>query len=148
MNDFLLEGYLSSGFTKEFIVNAKADQFLLTINNEDNNPLKIKAVQAFQLKTYLLAYLQDGKNYFLKFGDSSLQAPKYDLSFFADSAGKSPAEIFVKSFEKNASLVSTNLVSAKNNKLFLWISIALVLAALLYFTFKLMREVKKKNPDN
>ena len=148
MNDFLLEGYLSSGLTKEFIVNGKADQFLLTINNEDNNPLKIKAVHVFQLKTYLLTYLQDGKNYSLKFGDSSLQAPKYDLTFFADSAGKSPSEIFVNNFEKNASVTSTSLASTKNNKLFLWISIALVLAALLYFTFKLMREVNKKNSDN
>lgn len=147
MNDFLLEGYLSSGFTKEFIVNAKADKFLLTINNEDNSPLKIKAVHAFQLKTYLLAYLQDGKNYSVKFGDSSLQAAKYDLSFFADSAGKSPAEIFVKNFEKNTSVVSTNSSSTKNDKLFLWTSIAVVLAALLYFTFKLMREVNKKSSD-
>lgn len=148
VDDFLLEGYLSSGLANEFIVNGKADHYLLAINNEDNNPLKIKAVHAFQLKTYLLTYLQDGKNYFLKFGDSSLQTPKYDLSFFADSAGKSPSEIFVKSFEKNANVVSTNLVAAKNNKLFLWITIALVLVALLYFTFKLTREVNKKSSDS
>ncbi|MDQ6763277.1 MAG: hypothetical protein M3015_11710 [Bacteroidota bacterium] len=148
MDDFLLEGYLFSGLANEFIVNAKADQFLLTINNEDNNPLKIKAVHAFQLKTYLLTYLQDGKNYFLEFGDSFLQAPKYDLSFFADSADNSPSEIFVNSFEKTENVSSTNLASAKNNKLFLWVSIAAVLAALLYFTFKLMREVNKKTLNN
>ncbi len=147
-NSFLLEGYLSSELSNEFIINSKANKLLLTINNEDNNPIKIKAVQAFQLNTYLLTYLQADKNYFLNFGDSSIQAPKYDLAFFADSANKNPSEISLKSFEKNkASITSTT--SSKNNKLLLWIIIGVILVVLCFFTFKMMGEVnRRKDADS
>ncbi len=143
-NNFLLEGDLSSELLNEFIVNSKAAQLLLVINNEDNDPLRLKAVQAFQLNTYLLTYLQAGKNYSLNFGDSSIQAPKYDLDFFADSANKSPSEISVNSIEKNNISIAA-VPSSKNNKLLLWIIIGVVLAALSYFTFKMMGEVNKKS---
>ena len=142
-NDFLLEGYLSSELSNEFIINSKAAQLLLIVNNEDNDPLRVKAVQAFQLNTYLLTYLEAGKNYFLNFGDSSIQAPKYDLASFADSANKNPLERSVNSFEKNNTSIAAT-TSSKNNKLLLWIIIGVILITLCFFTFKMVGEVNKK----
>ncbi len=142
-NEFLLEGYLSSEGSNEFIINSKSSEFLFTIANEDNIPLKVRAVQAFQLNTYLLTYLQAGEKYFLNFGDSSVQAPKYDLEFFSDSANKSPSEISVSNIEKNNVSIAA-ATSSKNNKLLLWIIIGVILIALSYFTFKMMGEVNKR----
>ncbi|HEV8082059.1 MAG TPA: hypothetical protein VGP55_02600 [Chitinophagaceae bacterium] len=144
-DDFLLEGYVSSETTNEFIINGRSGQFLLAINNEDNVPLKVNAVGALQLNTYLLTYLEAGKRYFLNFGDSATLAPKYDLEFFSDSANKNPSEISVNSFEKNKILSAANTPSSKNNKLLLWIIIGIVLVVLCFFTIKMMDEVRKKS---
>ncbi len=121
---------------------------MLTIDNEDNIPLKVTAVQAFQLNTYLLTYLQAGKNYFLNFGDSSVQAPKYDLEFFSDSANNNPSEVSVGHMEKNNASQNKSTSSAKNNTLLLWIIIGVILVVLCFFTFKMMEEVKKKGNKN
>lgn len=148
VNDLILEGFLSSQVADEFIINTKGNDFLLRIGNEDNSPLKLNTVTAFQLNTYLLTYLSKAKYYSLYFGDSMASAPKYDLSFFSDSAGKGPSERFVSNFEKNIDMVTANPASGKSSKLFLWVIIAVVLAALSYFTFKMLGEVNKKSSDS
>ncbi len=142
--DFVLEGNLISGSTNAFQINSKYDQFLLKINNEDNMPLKVNAVQAFQLNTYLLTYLQAGKNYFLYFADSSIAAPKYDLEFFSDSINKNPSEISVSNLEKNKIIKTETKAYSKHNTLLLWIIIVAVLIILCYLTFKMIGEVNRK----
>jgi hypothetical protein len=144
-NDLLLESYLSSETGNEFIIDCKSNQFFLTINNEDNIPLKMKAVQALQLNTYLLTYLDAGENYSLNFGDSTVPAPKYDLDFFSDSANNNSSEISVKSFEKTKLPETLNKTSSKGNTLFLWVVISAVLVILCFFTFRMIEEVQKKH---
>ena len=147
ISDIILEGYLSSQGSNEFIINTKSNEYLLRIDNEDNGPLKVNTVKAFQLSTYLLTYLPADKQYSLYFGDSETSAPRYDLSFFSDSAGKNLSEKIVSSFEKNTNKITDNPPSSKNNKLFLWIIIGVILAILSYFTFKMLGEVNTKSAD-
>ncbi len=146
--NFITEGYLASDLANTVIVNIKTDKLLLEINNEDNAPLEVTEVQAFQLNNYLLTYLQAGQKYFLNFGDSMMQAPKYDLEFFSDSIGKNPSEISVSNIEKTKVIKSEIKTASKNNTLFLWIIIIVILVALTYFSFKMTREINKKEESN
>jgi hypothetical protein len=147
INDVLFsEGYLFSDSANSFIGDVKNDQLLLIVDNEDDVPLKLKTADAFQLNTCLLTYLKAGEKYHLEFGDSTLNAPEYDLQFFADSIEKNPSEISVNTIEKNVTAtVAINSVSSENHQLLLWIAITIILFILCFFTFKMMKEVNKKN---
>ncbi len=148
LNNILSEDYISSDSVNSFILNAKAGQLIIIINNEDNNPLKIEGVQAFQLNISLLAYLQSGKKYYLSFGDSLLEAPKYDLRYFSDSAEKNPEEIGLKKIEENKIIVPPSHSYWFKNKAMLWLIIITVLGILSFFTFKMMKEVNSKSSDD
>ncbi len=140
------EGYLFSDSANSFIGDVKNDQLLLLVDNDDDIPLKVKTAVAFQLNTFLLTYLKSGEKYHLEFGDSALDAPKYDLQFFAGSIEKSPSEISVNNIEKNFVIITANnSASSINHQLLLWIAIAIILFILCFFTFKMMKEVNKKN---
>ncbi len=146
-DEFLTNNYLSSDAENAFIINAKNDQFTIVINNEDNIPLKINTVDAFQLNTCLLTYLQTGKHYYLSFGDSLATTPKYDLQFFADSISKTPLELQVNDIERITTPAPV-APAGKNNQLILWVIITAVLLILSLFTFKMAKEVNKRKADN
>lgn len=147
--DFLLDGYLSSDSPNSFIINSRKNLLLLTINNEDNIPLKVKSIEAFQLNICLLTYLQANKKYYLYFGDSTAKSPKYDLQFFADSIKINPAEVSFGSIEKNKlSGNSSDSHSSGYNKLALWIIIVGILLVLCFLTFKMVKEMDKRKESN
>ncbi len=68
-----------------FFTNFKAQQLKIEIDNQDDKPLKMIAVRAFQQNAYLIAHLEAGKSYRLQFGSSRVAAPLYDLNYFTDS---------------------------------------------------------------
>ena len=134
--DLLPDAYINSDSINSFELNSKSKQLYIIINNEDNIPLKVKAVDAFQLNISLLTYLQSGKKYYVSFGDSAMQAPKYDLHFFSDSVEKKPTEIGLKNIEINKVVIPYASSSwFKNNQLVLWIIIIVVLLSLTFFYF-------------
>ncbi|HEY5407680.1 MAG TPA: hypothetical protein VIJ92_11345 [Ginsengibacter sp.] len=145
--NYLLDGYLISDSSNIFIIDARTKHLQLTINNEDNSPLTIGA-DAYQLNTSLLTYLQANKRYYLFFGDSTAQFPKYDLEFFKDSVEKNPADISIKSIENGNVIHEKSKGSSEKSKLLLWIIIGGVLSILLFFTFRMMKEVDKKKESN
>lgn len=142
--DILQNDFLASGSQNNFIINSRKNTLFLIINNEDDIPLKVKSVEAFQLNTSLLTYLQAGKKYDLYFGDSTALYPKYDLQFFADSIKINPAEASLGTVQKNKMQgnSSESLFSRYSNWA-LWIIIIGVLLVLCFFTFKMVREVDK-----
>jgi hypothetical protein len=143
--DNISNGYLVSDSANSFNINCKSNRLLLIVNNEDNLPLTIKAADAFQLNISLLTYLQGGKKYYLYFGDSTAQSPKYDLQFFKDSVQKNPANLAIRTIEKNSHISDQNKVSSSgNSKRMLWIIIAGMILILSFFTFKMITEIDKK----
>jgi hypothetical protein len=143
--DDLSDGYITSDAANNFALNSKTAQLNITINNEDNNPLKIISVKAFQLNVSLLTYLQAGKKYYLNFGDSLVQVPTYDLEFFSDSVEKRPLEIDLGQIEINKIIIPANQSSwLSNNKTVLWIIIIAALLMLSFFTLKILKEAHNK----
>jgi len=140
----LIDGYLVSDSINSFTINSKTSRLFLIINNEDNMPLKISSVDAFQLNISLLTYLQANKNYYIYFSDSTATAPKYDFQFFKDTVEKNTVNLLTGAIEKNTDIKSADNASSSNGTLMLWIIIIAALLVLLFFTFKMMKEMDKK----
>jgi hypothetical protein len=123
----------------------RADTLDIVIENEDNTPLKITGVEAYQMNIYLIASLKTGENYQLYFGNKELTAPQYDLKYFADLISDnipsvSPGKMVNISTEP-VSLEKTSLIF---NSKFLWIILTLVIGSLGLLSIKMIREMKNK----
>jgi hypothetical protein len=135
---------LSTGVNELFLSGFKSKDILLQINNEDNQPLKIKSVQAFQLQNYLVSYLEKGKKYNLLFGDSFAVKPNYDLDLFKDSIGVNIPLLAVNSVEGITPNLAAQIPPKNNNKLLLWITITAISILLLLFCYKIIQDINKK----
>ena len=57
-------------------------KLLIEIENNNDQPLRIDSIGAFQLSSHIIAELKPGNPYFIYVGDSNLDAPLYDLRYF------------------------------------------------------------------
>jgi len=128
-----------------FSISAKTDHLLLKIKNDDNPPLQVFAVTAFQLNRYLLAYLEKGNNYQLVWGDSTANAPSYDIEAFKDSIGNKAANLNIGKIQLNTVLKPLVPEASLFNKWWLWCIILAAIVILLMLTFSLTKEINKRN---
>jgi hypothetical protein len=144
LNDYIL----SSGVDASYNINIKAKKILLIIDNQDNPPITLQSVKAYQLNKYLLAYLEPAIKYELVFGDSTVSAPKYDLEFFKDSLNNTVSEVRSGPINKIDAIKNISKQAGNKSMLTLWIIIVAVLALLLILTFRMTKEVAKKNNNS
>ncbi len=134
---------LSSG-AQTIYLGLKAADLYLVINNDDNPPLKIAGIRAFQEQRAVIAWLEKGKAYRLTFGDSLAQAPVYDLGFFKDSIGRSIPALGTGAI----SAINVTAVAAAPQSPFkhwmIWPVLAVLLGGLLYITLKMVRQMDKR----
>ena len=135
---------LTSNAPPVYALDIKTNQLLLKINNEDNPPLKIDEVSAFQLKWHLLTWLEKDSGYKIVFGDSLARAPGYDLEFFKDSIKSMPLSLKYKAPERNNIAEQKENTSVLSSKAIMWVVIGVVLSLLLFFTFRLTKEISRK----
>jgi Protein of unknown function (DUF3999) len=121
----------------------KASVYYLLINNEDNLPLTVNEVKTAISNHYITAYLENGNNYTLIMDNEAAVMPDYDL---AKLNSKIPDSILFLHVGKITAAEENKLVTtpAKNNKWILWASIAAALLILLFFTYKMFKEVEKR----
>lgn len=129
--------------TQLSLAGLKSRDILLQINNDDNEPLKIQSIKAFQLQEYVLAYLESGHQYKLLFGDSLAEQPKYDLAAFKDSINKNLPILNIGAIESIEYKLTTSPTSS-SNKYLLWIALFVVVLILLLFSYKMVQEIKRK----
>jgi hypothetical protein len=122
-------------------------EFYLIIDNEDNEPLKLKSVEAQQLTHYLKTYLKPGANYKLLYSNEKAVFPVYDLRFFADSI---PAMLPDLNVLKNINITTNNTNEIKRapkwfeNKVWIWAAIGGVIMLLGFMSYKMVNEMKNK----
>ena len=141
----LLQSFtISNNSTLQFHVPlTKATVLYFFIKNEDNLPLKVNEVKTACSNHYLTAYLEKGNNYKLILDNESAGFPKYDLSKLDNKITDSATLLKSGSttpFAEN----KTVEVKAKNNKWMLWVAIVAALLILLFFTYKMLKEVDKR----
>ena len=124
----------------------KTKDLKLVVDNKDNIPIRVVDVNVYQLKNYIITYLERGKSYKLKFGKPEAEFPVYDLSYFKESV---PQEIPV------IDILNTKRVYYGDNgdqaKLvwhippyYLWIGILIVGIILLFLTTRMIIERYRK----
>lgn len=129
----------------------KTRHLMLDISNLDNAPLKLSRVGASQSGVYLLAQLEESKEYVVKGGDSTAVKPEYDLHFFTDSMQSKPLDAVIKEIRSgNAAppVVVQPHVEKKGSPFLLWSVLTLVLLLLIYISVKMVRAIAKKEADD
>ncbi|TXK33888.1 DUF3999 domain-containing protein [Pontibacter qinzhouensis] len=119
----------------------QAEELVIEIDNGDNAPLDITSVKAYQLNRYLVANLEAGKSYLLRFGDENRAAPVYELQHFEADI---PTDVPV--LEPEAASPITTAPKAKkapSSNILIWVALAVVLAGLGLMTVRLLNEMKK-----
>jgi len=118
--------------------------FYILINNEDNLPLTVNEVNTSLLTRYITTYLEKDSSYKLIIDNEEAAVPEYDFpqlsnNYLIDSI---PDLMFGKiiAFPETVIPVKTE----KKNNWLLWSSIAAVLLILLFFTYKMLKEVDKR----
>ena len=148
INPALAIDSISSVKQTDIEVHCKTYRLLIVIENRDNEPLKIVGATAQQLHTSLTAYLEKDKTYTLFFGDSTAFAPSYDLQYFNDSIGSNILPLGVKNIQRlpagEAALDKQN----EESKWLLWLLIIGVLLLLIYFSFRMIRDISKKKEEH
>lgn len=141
---------LTSGQSNEVVLahEVKTDTLEIRIDNQDNPPLKIEDVNAWQLPRYMAAYLEQGKSYLILTGNANLTAPEYDLTYFADSLNKELPLISIPN-EQMKYINNPKPSPAKGFTLFtsqvwIWIAIVGIIALLGFMALRMLKEMQEK----
>ncbi len=146
ISSFELNSYSLNEFD---LSNFREKECYLIIDNDDNRPLKLNAIEVWQLTHYLKTYLEKGKRYKLVYGDSLASMPVYDLRHFVDSIPNILPTLPVNTLgEKtlNSNQIKKEPVKETRwfeNKLFIWIAIGVVALFLFFMSWKMLGEMKK-----
>ena len=167
--DSITEGYasatiISQGSLNEFnLYGHRVKHLCLHIENEDDQPLKVNAILPIQIRHYLIAYLEKGKSYYIKYGNDSIGFPKYDVRYQADMLavsrlpiigtgtrealyvpGSPPESPHSKSNAPPVPQGQVTETSFFENKAAIWSAIVLVVIILGWMSVKMLREMEKK----
>lgn len=134
----------SAGENTVFLSGLLVKDFYLIIDNADNPPLVLESLKAYQLNTYLIAELEQGKRYHLAFGNPAVQKPSYDLSYFEGNIPANLITLGVKAMVGSASNPASATPAFFTNKWFIWAAIGLVLLVLSYLSYQMLTEIGKK----
>ncbi|MBB5439295.1 hypothetical protein HDC92_002982 [Pedobacter sp. AK017] len=115
----------------------------LIIENEDNLPLTVKKIEAYQQNMHLTAYLEKDKTYILKTGAQDMSFPRYDLSYFNDSISNGVPFIKVGNFSQNKAEVK-KATTFFNSKAWIWAALTALIGILGYLSYKMIREMQNK----
>jgi hypothetical protein len=132
------QGYLTSFKPNTFTFDNETTGLLqLTINNLDNAPLNILDIKVEGPEVELIANLKPGDTY-LFYGNQSLPAPVYDITYFAEKIPAEPAAVTLGPEENIAAPASVSHALFEN-KLWLWGIMIAVIGVLGFFTLKMMK---------
>ncbi|WP_462267549.1 hypothetical protein [Mucilaginibacter sp.] len=141
--EWLQDTFISPANNGDLYISAKTKRLQLIMLNEDNPPLGLKSVLAYQVQQSLVAYLEKQHHYTLYFGDGKATTPRYDLQFFADSinrrlqvVGHGPVLLlpYAKSIRPSGTVPAWVL----------WIAGGIALLLLLTLTLKMTKEIGKR----
>lgn len=122
----------------------KVSELSVLIRNDDNPPLRVKNISAYQLHRYYVAWLQAGKQYTMKVGDAGIKQPSYDLKFFQDSIPRSPSLVTPGKLmiyqEPSAIATSRNFFT---RQAVVWFALLAVAAMLFVMSLRLLKDMRK-----
>lgn len=122
-------------------INEKS--FIIEIENYDNQPLQISAVQVMQKPIWVVSDLKNTETYKVII-DTTLFKPKYDLEEFVAETAVNFPEVSISNFKKTE--IENALPAEKQfwqTPLFMWICIVFGGALVAYFAFGLLKDMRE-----
>ncbi|MDF2456128.1 MAG: hypothetical protein K0R51_2121 [Cytophagaceae bacterium] len=123
--------------------------FLVVIDNGDNESLNVTSIKAFQSTRYIVAYLKKDNQYILSLGNKKAELPLYDLESFRDSIPAVLTEVKPLKFE----FVRKEQVKAAvkedwfKSRIWIWSALAIVIGLLGLISYRMIKEMDKKEND-
>ncbi len=145
--DYIEQFSLNSKLPLRFSIGSiRTKELWYEVQNEDNAPLQFSDVQCFQINHYCIANLEKGGDYTLRFGDSLLNSPNYDLRHFQSVI---PAELDLIIPGELKSIAPMQMSNEEkgfgkifSDKRFIWMSLIVVIGLLGFVTFRMMKDIK------
>jgi hypothetical protein len=135
---------ISNNSTLQFqLPLTKMAVFYLLINNQDNLPLRVNEVKTALNARFITAYLEKDSNYKLIMDNESAVLPDYDLSKLNSKISDSIPYVKYSSIKALKEDIPAHSVT-KNNNWMIWSAIIAALVILLFFTFRMFKEVDKR----
>ena len=125
------------------IPRTKITKLFFIVDNGDNPPVEITAIESEQLATSILTHFDMPGTYHLLVNNEAAVAPQYDLPLFKDSV---PLNTPVLSFGKISGYKKPALVINPNNNWWIWPIITGIIVLLALLSYKLSTEMKKTSP--
>jgi len=121
----------------------KVTELLLLIDNDDNRSLHVQEISARRVRRYYAAWLQTGKLYKLKIGNTALRLPSYDLKFFQDSIPASTSILkpgMFAIYKEKAPVVSSPVFFSRQS--IVWLALGVIVVLLSFMSVRLIRDMR------
>ena len=138
------DGTAAPGMDSLMLSGEKVKDIVMVVNNNDDQPLRLDSIRAYQLQHFIVANLQQGRQYSILTGNNGAAMPVYDLSFFKDSIHTVSEEIIPQNPERSPSLPAVTSARQNISSLWIWLSIGIVLLALMWLSFRLIKDISNK----
>lgn len=117
------------------------NEFIIEIDNNDNQPLVISSVKIYQAPVHLLTYLKKGESYTIKAGNDELTAANYDIG----DLDKLPKDIPLVTMQSVQKLIAAKSSESSNsNSWIMWVCIIAGALIVLYFCISMVKDMKDK----
>ncbi len=136
------EFYLCSDSSNELLLSRYyAKEIYLVVDNNNNEPLVFEDIRAYQLKEHLIAKLERGKRYVIKFGNQNVPAPIYDLKYFINKIPSNRPEVSVYNIVK-LSNPQTESKQLYIKPVYLWTALIIVLVIMIVISVRIFTKYK------
>lgn len=135
---------LNSNTSNAFQFNAFFEkEFMIEIDNQDNQPIEISKIKIFQNKMFVVADLKKNGTYKIII-DSAFSKPNYDLANFTQNLSSDLPKATILNVKKiNTKINNASEKTFWQKPIFLWSAILLTLILLAYFVFNMLKDVEK-----
>jgi hypothetical protein len=142
--------------------NIRASKLRLRISNQDDRPLKVAGVRAWQTRKYMVARMESGQSYGIWIGDADLRAAKFDLAHFEGQLPKNREVVHAgapEALSPSAAVAANSRPGEKaepeeaakpffESPAFLWGAIGLVVLLVGWMAVRMLRDMKPGSKDS
>ncbi|MBL7858376.1 MAG: hypothetical protein JNM57_11860 [Cyclobacteriaceae bacterium] len=122
----------------------RSNEFIVIIENLDNPPVQISAVNTFQLNRYITAWLEKENSYTLRLGNINNEEPNYDLAQFKDKIPQQPPVLNVSKIESTKTTAPKSDFVFFTSRTLIWAILFIVILALGWMSIRMVKEAEKK----
>ncbi|WP_025143171.1 hypothetical protein [Pedobacter jeongneungensis] len=137
----LYEGIISSLEKPEFhFANSITSRIKITIQNNDNKPLRLSGlVLKGNVYEIIARFDQPNSEYALYYGNEKVEAPVYEIEKFESKIPLGLTSVNIGQEQKNPAYTIKQEKPLFENKAWLWVLMAVIIALLGWFSFKMLR---------